>query len=336
MGCQHGEACADVIRAFYDAALDQVAARLRMGTASVEKSMELWMAPMVESVERRFPHLLEEVRGLAEGAGLSFVQAFFLQVRFEMLHAATWRPECTTVGVGPERARGGAPLVAQNIDLALKDRRFMTLLHLKPANGPRILMCTHGGVIGEPGINSYGLAAFGNLVVSDGWGRGCPSRAFLRRAILEQRSVRDALALIERCKPRASGHSLMLADASGVVANVETTPDAEAVTFVAPAEARAHTNHYLTPAFASRDRYEDPEGSRRRLARIEELLRSVQPVGPDDLIRMLSDHEAAICRHARTPEDVNTVACIVGDPASGTLWVCSGNPCASPARPINV
>jgi isopenicillin-N N-acyltransferase-like protein len=99
-----------------------------------------------------------------------------------------------------------------------------------------------------------------------------------------------------------------------------------------------HTNHFRNPGFDARDvSLVAMPDSPFRLARLEQL------VGDGRLDAAfwrsaLADHAMfplAVCCHpdprASVPEERDaTVAGVIMDPAAGTMWIASGNPCEAP------
>src|SRR5688572_19977596 len=87
LGRQHGEQCRDRIRGF----LDYLAALLRLPPERL-RAGAMHFLPLFE---RHCPHLVEEVRGLAEGAGVDLADALAAQVRGEVAQAQQGEG-CTT------------------------------------------------------------------------------------------------------------------------------------------------------------------------------------------------------------------------------------------------
>ena len=75
------------------------------------------------AIEAYRPHFLDEMRGIAEGAGLPYIHVLALNVRTEIMFAAVARAaaqECTALVVLPEASSDGHTLVAQNWDWKLE------------------------------------------------------------------------------------------------------------------------------------------------------------------------------------------------------------------------
>ena len=114
----------------------------------------------------KYPHLMEEIEGVGEGAGISSEEALLMQCRGEFLFFGL--PECTGFAASGEFTKDGAPIAGQNFDLEPVDD-FVVLLKIRPDKGPSMLILTVAGGIGYGGLNSDGLAVDLNLVSCAGW-----------------------------------------------------------------------------------------------------------------------------------------------------------------------
>jgi hypothetical protein len=206
---------------------------------------------------------------------------------------------------------------------------------VRPPNGPRILTATLAGMLAQEGINSAGLALCGSMIRCPGWRAGYPSRKFLRRRVLEQRSAASAIDLIRSSPPRASSHNLMLADAQGDLVDIETT--LEDVKLVRASNGLlAHSNHYVAPGSDAINACIGDYlcNSQARHDRMAELLAAVEgAVTPQIAISLLRDHAGgsrAICRHADRDEvGAETNVAVVAQPVDRRLHVALGPPCGS-------
>src|SRR4249920_2321237 len=99
IGAAHGEAQRDRIREHAERFLNWV-----LSSASVRLTeAELWdrWAPQVAANQREAPELVEEMRGIARGAGVPFERIFLLNSlldlnSFRFLDLATGFPGCST------------------------------------------------------------------------------------------------------------------------------------------------------------------------------------------------------------------------------------------------
>src|SRR5439155_26367501 len=101
MGRQHGEQCRDQLLAF----LDYIQSLLRLSRSQLH-ARALGFLPLFE---QHCPHILEEIRGLAEGASVPFADALTVQLRAELGQI----PEggCTTFVIRGRGTAGGQILI---------------------------------------------------------------------------------------------------------------------------------------------------------------------------------------------------------------------------------
>ncbi|MGH6885110.1 MAG: C45 family autoproteolytic acyltransferase/hydrolase, partial [Geminicoccales bacterium] len=194
-----------------------------------------------------------------------------------------------------------------------------------------------GGILSQTGINGAGLGLFGSFVVSANWRFALPSRNFVRRHVLEQPTIDAAVAAMSRLSSRASGHNVMLADRSGRVADIESTPEDFRV-LGARDGLLAHTNHYCHPELAPRDALRTSsladfaDDSHRRLARVHSRLAALPArVTSADVQALLRDHEGhpkSVCRHPDgDPTETLSACSVVLVPDAREMSVTVGNPC---------
>lgn len=345
MGLQHGEALRSQINALVHSTKLYLQ-HLGLSLAEITHRVKA----LIPFAEERFPHLTEEVRGIAAGAGVAYLEAFLLQVRFEIIccYAPPLDGECTLFGVNKQHNETGHAVIGQNMDLSPYNQDFVVLLHLIPKDAPEILTVSLSGILAQEGINSEGLGLCGSMVVPRVNRLGLPNRNFLRRALMEQATIEGALRLIEKSVPRATGHNLMLTDATEQIVDVELTADSFAVLEPDAQGVLAHTNHYLHEGFIGLDVLNDKdgvtfagpaslerlEGSKDRLQRMTMLLHSKpDTLGLSDFIQFLSDHHCvsqSICRHAEAdPCRVSTVSSLVSIPSQRRMYATFGQPCQS-------
>ncbi len=327
LGYQHGRRCAELITRFARVGMPEY---LGCPPAQLLPIVGDQLPAYARCIERDAPHLVEEIRGIAAGAGLAFEEALVLQLRPELGYVRRRRKEaCTSLGLRAAASATGSPLIAQNVDMTLELLEYGIILHLTPRSGPAILTWTLAGVVGQTGINSWGLGRCGNVVFSAGWRVGVPT-AILFRLALEQRTVADVVDLCARL-PRAKSNNFLICDAGDHVASLELTVDEQRVVEPEGDGIVVHANHYRHPDLVPMDVGPYGEGSRLREKRIAELAGGRRaPIGETELQDFLSDHANAphgICGHGAP--GLQTIAACVLNPGQGRLWVSRGNPCAA-------
>ncbi|MDQ1738616.1 MAG: hypothetical protein QOE53_268 [Pseudonocardiales bacterium] len=263
--------------------------------------------PYAECVRRQLPTLAAEVAGLAAGSGIAEADAWWLQLRRELL--AVPAGDCTTAAFAP------AGLIGQTVDLPPGLGDGLHALDIA-ADGevPAALVVTFAGLLGYLGINAAGLAVGINMVQSADWGVGVPPY-LLVRAVLRCRGLDDAIQLL-RTAPRASSRVLTLLAGDAAVV-VEMTATELRVTEAATV---AMTNHFVHLDLAPRDT-SDPAARMESRLRRRRLQVRLAETGQDvaGLQRTLLDPAFQISGAA--PGGLATVATVVSEPGRGRIHV---------------
>jgi hypothetical protein len=254
------------------------------------------------AMEGHTPTLLDEVRGLADGAGLSFEDALAFQLVDEQWCWTTRRraehEHCSTLGV----AADGAPtIVAQNLDLPVWWEGLQTVLRYPPfEDDPGAVLVTAAGFIVMNGMNAAGVAIGVNALPDvPSELQGLPVAFVIRRALME-RSALEAAAFVGDVA-HASGQNYILGDAHGVL-GVEA--DAEGTTTYDPSEGCVlHTNHAVERTSGASWRGVAGGALANSQARLDFLISRRSTVrGVADAIEVLSDETVPI---RRVPTDVS-------------------------------
>lgn len=337
IGFEHGRQAADLVEGTLDWSLGQLA------TGGVDRAeATARVQQLIPFIAAYTPELLDECEGIAQGSGLPLDDVLIINSRYELLFldgSRAPRPgvagaECTLFAVAGDRTVDGAPIIGQNVDLGAEARPYWILLDVQPPQSPRLLTVTMAGMLAQEGMNDAGLALCGSMVRSGGWGAGLPTRKFLRRKVLEQSSVADAIRTIRAVPKRASSHNLLLADADAVV-GIETS--AEEVRVIELSDGRlVHTNHYLHADLA---RWNGNLGNylENSSARCTTMLRLLDeapaPVAVTNLRAILASHDGephGICRHgSRDAWHGETNVAVIAEPARRTFHLSIGPPCES-------
>ncbi len=288
------------------------------------------------------PDLVEEMRGIADGAECTFREIVYLNCFLELedlrapalggkaLPGALWG--CTTFNVLPEASADGRAYIGQTYDMERYYEKYLCILRITPDSGPSSLVLTFAGVLGLNGLNSAGVGAVINKVVALDARPGVIYPFIIRKALAAER-IGDALGAVI-FSPRATGITYQLAGA-GVAFCAETS--ASYYELLEPDGAIAHTNHYVGQHMRQ---FETPHwlshgGSMVRRQVAERFLRQHRgALTPDmlkDLTRDHTNYPRCICAHGFTGEAeetaFHTTFGIVMDPAAGWFDVCPGNPC---------
>jgi isopenicillin-N N-acyltransferase-like protein len=155
------------------------------------------------AIERWTPGLIDEVRGIADGAGLDFDTIYVFQLIDEVwaMDADLGLSKCTSIAAGP---RKGAPgFVAQTLDIPVFYHGYQTVLRIKEKDGLETLVFTIPGVVSANGLNNRSVGVCVNAVTQLAYSaKGLPV-AFVIRGILRQRSFEDAVRFLREIEPAA-------------------------------------------------------------------------------------------------------------------------------------
>lgn len=271
------------------------------------------------------PWLLEEIRGIADGAGMKYETVLSLNCMFEIPRIVGKKEihYCTVWGV----TDGKQCMAVQNLDLAREYGELLTLMRIAPTGKRSVLLLVLPGMVGMMGMNRDGLSFSGTTVSSKEVRYGVP-KPFLGRSILHNCSNVTEAADVLGDAPRTTGGNAMLADASGGLNIIECS--AVKCALIGPQNGFvASTNHYtdddlfgLSPP--------DTTSSEARLARIRWLLENSQKRDLDTMFSFASDHEhepddLTICRHG----GISTVSSLVFVPQEKCIWAAGGLPCSN-------
>jgi isopenicillin-N N-acyltransferase like protein len=336
VGQQIGEACADALHR----AVDLERAGLPRHGHTVDQLLE--DADRCRAVtQQAFPWLLEELDGVAEGAGIDPQPLFAASVEelWEERPSEPGRTEgrCTDVLVAPEATSTGHLLVAHNNDLSASSENDVIAIE-RDVPGDVLIFSIGIGPWISVGWNSAGLSLTGNEVSPSDERCGIP-RLLLVRAQLRARTLAEAVDLTLH-PMRASAYNTVLADACGEAVNVEASAADHECWGPDGRGAIIHTNHYVSGRMT---RYEADQPyavrSARRLERARQLLAELSSTSTDEqaLMTILSDHENgqdAICRHPADGDGdgTKTVFWCLADVTSRFIRYGPGNPCRSRAQ----
>jgi isopenicillin-N N-acyltransferase-like protein len=346
LGRAVGEGARDAIHASVAFFRDNFSA-MTQGRLSFAEAERLALA-YAEEARRWTPRHLEELEGVAEGAGLPLSQLLVPNCGEEFTADAAGEggqralapggprggDHCTAVAV----AAGGRHVIGHNMDWYVVDAPNNVMFDLTVPDGTRLM-----GVAGAPyllmiAMNSRGVGNVSNSVHSNDNRVGVPN-AFVRRASLEGVSLEAARdrGLLDA---RARGTNHFFADTHGRLWDIETSATASAFMDHSSAGYMAHTNHYVAAEMAPFEAatYEE---SPIRLATAEVILAEGIARGDDPVelvARALRCHdpapEQAICGHPDESEPLAeqsmTVGSMICDLDERRAYVCAGPPCENP------
>lgn len=279
--------------------------------------------------------MLEELEGIAEGAGVRLRDVVLLNARSELLRLSD--EGCTGVACLPETTASRHTLLAQNWDWHPTRSAVGVLLRILPDDGPAMLTFTEAGTLARCGLNEHGLGVVGNALECEGGTRagGVPV-SLIRRRILGCRTLVEAVEAV-RAAPRGTSANHLIASVENAAVACESTPD-EVYEVLPEHGMLGHSNHFCSPAAqaAVRDtgiaRTPDTIA---RARRIRDVLSARRTLDVGDVQEALRDHDGypvSICRHADVIDarTWTTVASVVMDLDARRLWLGVGPPCQHP------
>ena len=318
MGYQHGKQAAPLIRRYLEWISKLTGSPLRQLASHAFRFM-----PLVQHLSRKY---IDEVLGLAEGAGISIGEAMLCQVRGEAVGLS--ERACTTFALTRSATNGRVPLAGQNQDLEPGFADVAIVLKIKPSDGrPKAVMLTFAGQLGYAGMNDRGVANFANSLYNFQW-RFAVSHYPLKRCFVEQSRVQACIELLRRYRT-CSAANVMLCDGKGAIRDVEIRPEGIRIFNGSNSDALVHTNHYLTSDFQRFERGTLPD-SPARLQRFQTMVNlRLGKITVDTLKAMLADHAgypASICRHGA--DGLHSICGYIAEPAKSTFHVRRGYGCS--------
>ena len=327
IGVGHGRAHAGLIRssiAVYDR-LFQDFVGLDWGQARQEAQR---FGAMIEA---RFPAILEEMAGIAEGAGVDTADILTLNCRSE-ISLTQASGGCSAFAL----ARDGHQWLAQNWDWRADQLDNVVALRIEGDDAPPLVSIGEAGMVAKIGMNAHGIGVCLNAIRSRTCGEGLPIHVALRK-ILESPDMAGALAVAERDRVCSPAHFLV-AGAGGEALGLEVHPG-EPGRLPPRGGVVTHTNHLCAREVTCRVEDFPRVDSRPRLARLDALLDEL----PDDvsvnegrLFEILADHHGhplSICRHFNpdqpAEERMETLFGVVMDLDARRLTLRHGKPCES-------
>lgn len=327
IGRQHGRDCASAVHAAYRA----------WGPADTFDRREFsdGFHRVAASLDRTFPALLDEMQGIADGAGLTVEEIVALNCLDEYRSRGTRLRQCSSIAF---QASDCGVLLGKTADWTISDvAAFALSQRYQPVPGEGNAFF-HYGCAGtlwcEGGLNESGLGMVLNGLAGRGaGGASVPTMALTRGVLQHCRDVQDALDWLRQHDVMNWGFNLTLADSSGDLAFVEVVPGSQC-SERASGDYLIHTNHcLLDPASDRHDAETDMvpgypglmENSRLRL---DNLLEKV-PHTPRSLRSMqslLQDRSPSGAISQNGEHGMHTVYAMIVAPERSEIWGAEGFP----------
>lgn len=296
-----GEAMADAIRDALDKNKHHMAQKFSQYVETSNKYRVF--------AEKFFSQYIDELKGVAEGAGVSFDELFLSNNREVDHYIPQIDPNHCTIIALPQ---GNGYVLGHNEDW---DPEALSQLYILDAeiDGVKLFALNYADMLlgVSVAMNGYGLVEAVNDLFHQDAQLGVPKN-LIARAILDCKTLEEAEELMRRV-PRCAGYNHVLVQGSRLW-NIESSAKEYAIEKV-EGQKYVHTNHYLTELKRidrgnkeSVDRYE----------KVRKLLPSINSV--DDIKRVLSDCEdPRICRSG-------TIGSVILGPQNNVAHIAYGQP----------
>jgi isopenicillin-N N-acyltransferase-like protein len=323
-GRQHGEALAPVIAEIISEIVhweNWNVGRAEAALAEAERQLAQWA-----------PWLVEEMQGIAEGAGLPYRDVLAYNGVVEANHAQSF---CTTLGWADTPV--GA-IIGKTNDIGRHHEKYHWPLIRRGGEGPRAVWVTWPGTIwANCLVNESGVALGGSSLNMKDHAPGIPSNCMYRIVMDTCHSVPEALEACHRIPIQVHPQHDLFADTTNTLAGAEVTPVGTNVCQPPGAPAVFITNHFCPGPYQGQDTNEPRHvtNSRRRRANLERLTATLDHT-VENMQRVVCDHAAgqdreimgAVCQHGE--DNMWSSTGYVAIPGERTILVAHGQPCGTP------
>lgn len=295
----------------------------------VEGEAETWrpaIAYLTEVLGRHCPDLLEEARGVGEGAGLKaeFVvgQRFFNHIRSYL------ETGCSVVFMDSPT---DGPLLGRNCDLSAAEAPLQLCQVRRPSGQPASIITTYVGLANSEGMSETGVALMGASAAARPAPsvEGLPAPALSHLVLHQCHSVAEARALLARCQYRGKGQNTLAGDREGDSTLFEYVAGGPVRGLDRPPGRRwqGATNFLLSGAVPIEGNTSLLPNSYARYGRIvHQLERGLAQLSLRGMQRLLGDiAQPGLC----CPQDSGcalTVYSHVMDVRGGKMWLCPDHP----------
>lgn len=282
----------------------------------------------VPAIEKWAPEVLEEIYGLAEGAGMSREQVMALTTAYEKSFERDQAADkCTAFLAAPASTKDGHTIIGQTNDECYAEWLYQLDTVIHHIDGElETLIYTHPGIPAYMGMNNYGLGVLWTYIDNGKVGDGVPTNVIIRQ-LLKYKNVEEAAGYLQ-VVPHDIPNQFSLADRDGRIMCVECFPNK--VYIKEDDRFLVHTNHNVfadeekecTCSATTWDRYEV----------MEQLVQmNAGKIDVELAKQFLKNHERfpnSICSHPSVDKPWNkTMASMVFDLQNGDMHIAFGNAC---------
>jgi isopenicillin-N N-acyltransferase-like protein len=339
IGYQHGKNLAGIIR---DSVIPFVKNDMKVrgitdneGTRVAEKYETL--------IGSLFPEVLEETKGLAEGAGIDYQTALLILLFWEVRDTAENEfHECSSFVAAGDSTADRNSIAAQNSDwpMYMKGRKIGQVFKIDVKKRYKFIGRGLAGNLGRNsviGFNEKGLSFVGSGIhQTHGAGFGFPPLIMTRIGLEKCSTVDEFVNLVGSIGSWShAGENVDVVDRYGAMARISFTTRRTMIVqtkdhfIVSTNHYHNHEMRYFGPA--SKEVYPSSYSRYHRI--IELLTENYGSINKEIAIKIMSDHQYgdmppkgdnSICRHG---SDRETMTSLISVPKEKEFWICPGNPC---------
>ncbi len=297
----------------------------------------------IPAVKAYNPQYLEEIQGIADGAGYRFEDIFTLNCRTELGQQFVYQKVlnfgnamklaggCSVIGANYSRTKTKTTIYGQNWDANPSQRDTLIFVIARQTDKPDIAWIGEAGLICRmAGINSSGIGLGGNSLFTNAPVdfEGVPLQ-FVYRGIMDQSAFPDAVEMAAQGNV-ASNINFMICGPEGEMVNMETEYKGYGMLYMKNgliSHANTYRHSKLPKAPYQEVKFPRDELRDFRLAALVDGLNG-NDITMEDLKEILSDHRAnypdSICQHTA---EFATVFSTVCDLNTLQMDIAVGNPC---------
>jgi isopenicillin-N N-acyltransferase like protein len=203
----------------------------------------------LEAIEKLDLQLVEEMEGLAEGAGVEFEDILALNARSEIALAnyqgTSFSDGCTAIAITSPLIE--ETIIGQNWDWKAQQKNSLLLVEIHKPSRPIVKIVTEGGIIGKIGLNSSGIGICFNALLTNKKSNKIPIHIGLR-SVLDSYTLPEAISKIKGGNIAAAASFLIGSDdqkGNGMAVNIEVSPFG--IDMVGENDGKlVHTNHIIS------------------------------------------------------------------------------------------
>ncbi len=290
-------------------------------------------------IEGKYDVYLEEMKGIADGAGVQFEEILALNCRTEIMYSGVSygksSDECTAFSAVFPATRPDVVLAGQTWDYTVAQREALLIARL-PRGGeiPARLSFLEAGMIGGMGVNSAGISLTLNALDTAASDLGVPLRMRMR-SVLDSSDINRAYIEASQM-PIPFASNLILTQKDGVSISLELDPSGCDV-LIPENGILVHTNHFCGPRMVLSHFHSSRASTYLRMQTLKQNLQSGRELDLAAVEAFLRDHRGypvSVCNHCDPKltgtdhlDDYQTNFAFIAELVSGTVRFVWGNPC---------